>query len=168
MSNSKMIKCKVCGEEIAKSAKTCPKCGARNKRGVRFFVGALLFFVGVLILTSAFGGGGKDAADISGQNAIQAMNNKVASTKLEEAEAPCIVTDEYGIKTINGSFKNISDTSIYYAQISFALFDDSGAQVGSAFANINNLAKDAVWKFSATPLTTEDFTSFELSEIAVS
>ena len=26
--SKKLIKCKVCGEDIAKTAKTCPKCGA--------------------------------------------------------------------------------------------------------------------------------------------
>lgn len=29
---SKMIKCKTCGAEIASSAKTCPSCGAKNKK----------------------------------------------------------------------------------------------------------------------------------------
>lgn len=28
--NNKMITCKICGKEIAKSAKTCPHCGAKN------------------------------------------------------------------------------------------------------------------------------------------
>jgi RNA polymerase subunit RPABC4/transcription elongation factor Spt4 len=28
----KLIKCKACGHEIAKSAKICPSCGKRNKR----------------------------------------------------------------------------------------------------------------------------------------
>ena len=29
---SKMIKCKHCGQEIAKSAKVCPSCGGKNKK----------------------------------------------------------------------------------------------------------------------------------------
>lgn len=29
---AKLIKCKACGAEIAKSAKTCPHCGAKNKK----------------------------------------------------------------------------------------------------------------------------------------
>lgn len=167
MSRSKMTKCKACGEEIAKSAKACPKCGARNRRGHRFFFVALLFFLSVLILTSVLGGDKDDPAGNSEQNTIQAYNNKMASKKLQEVDAPQIVEDQYGYKTISGSFKNISDTSIFYAQVTFSLFDDSGAQVGSAFVNINNLAKDAVWKYSATPMT-QDFTSFELAEIDAS
>ena len=30
--SDKMVKCKTCGAEIAKSAKTCPKCGAKQKK----------------------------------------------------------------------------------------------------------------------------------------
>ena len=29
---SKMIKCKTCGADIASSAKSCPGCGAKNKK----------------------------------------------------------------------------------------------------------------------------------------
>lgn len=29
---AKLVKCKTCGEEIAKSAKICPKCGAKQKK----------------------------------------------------------------------------------------------------------------------------------------
>lgn len=31
---SKLVKCKSCGAEIAKTAKTCPHCGAKQHRGV--------------------------------------------------------------------------------------------------------------------------------------
>ncbi|NOW20903.1 rubrerythrin [Clostridium saccharobutylicum] len=31
---SKMIKCKTCGADIASSAKTCPSCGAKNKKAI--------------------------------------------------------------------------------------------------------------------------------------
>ena len=31
---SKMKNCKVCGAEIATSAKSCPKCGAKNKKSI--------------------------------------------------------------------------------------------------------------------------------------
>jgi len=31
---SKMIKCKSCSQEIASSAKSCPGCGAKNKKPI--------------------------------------------------------------------------------------------------------------------------------------
>jgi len=43
----KMILCKACGKEIAKSAKTCPHCGKRNKKS-KFL--SFLIVIGVIIL----------------------------------------------------------------------------------------------------------------------
>lgn len=47
MSKSKLIPCKTCGAEIAKSAKSCPHCGAKNKKP---FFKKLWFWVMVIIL----------------------------------------------------------------------------------------------------------------------
>ncbi len=43
MSN-KLIKCKICGQEIAKSAKKCPHCGAKNRKSF-VLLGLLLVIV---------------------------------------------------------------------------------------------------------------------------
>lgn len=43
----KLVKCKSCGEMIAKSAKTCPHCGAKRKHSV---FGIILIIIGVCIL----------------------------------------------------------------------------------------------------------------------
>ena len=42
----KMKNCKSCGKEIANSAKTCPSCGAKNKKP---FYKAVWFWVIVII-----------------------------------------------------------------------------------------------------------------------
>lgn len=56
MSN-KLVKCKACGAEIAKSAKTCPQCGAKQKKHT--VLGVVLLVLGVIIVIAAIGGGGK-------------------------------------------------------------------------------------------------------------
>lgn len=48
----KLIKCKFCGAEIAKSATTCPQCGAKIKHTL---LGILLTIIGILLLIGAFG-----------------------------------------------------------------------------------------------------------------
>lgn len=57
MSN-KMTKCKTCGAEIAKSAKICPKCGARQKKHTA--PGVFLVIIGIILLVAAFGGSGEN------------------------------------------------------------------------------------------------------------
>ena len=163
---AKMIKCKTCGADIAKSAKICPHCGAKKKPGVfRVLMGTFLIFIGLCAIVGALSGGSGSKSPTSDQNAVQAINNSASKQKLEEVSAPAIATGDYGNKTISGSLKNVSGKTISYVQITFALYDNDGAQVGTAVANINNLTADSVWKYSATPLTTNAWTSFEQTEI---
>lgn len=45
----KIVKCKVCGEEIAKSARACPKCGAKRKNiplGIALIIFGLILAIG--------------------------------------------------------------------------------------------------------------------------
>ena len=44
--NKKLVQCKHCGEMIAKSAKTCPHCGAKNKKPTALIV---VLIIAVLI-----------------------------------------------------------------------------------------------------------------------
>jgi RNA polymerase subunit RPABC4/transcription elongation factor Spt4 len=47
--SEKLISCKVCGKEIAKSAKSCPHCGKRNKQPVWKLI---LIIIGVCVAIS--------------------------------------------------------------------------------------------------------------------
>lgn len=51
---SKMINCKSCGAEIASSAKSCPKCGAKNKKPI--WKRVWVWILAVIILVAAIGG----------------------------------------------------------------------------------------------------------------
>lgn len=45
-----LIKCRTCGTEIARTAKTCPKCGAPNSEGIGCLgVGAIALFAFFLV-----------------------------------------------------------------------------------------------------------------------
>lgn len=56
MAKGKMTTCKTCGAEIAKSAKSCPHCGAKNKKTIfkRWW-----FWVLVIVLLVMIGNAGK-------------------------------------------------------------------------------------------------------------
>lgn len=57
--NKNMSICKACGQEIAKRAKTCPSCGAKNKKPIfkKWWFWAII----VVVLISAIGNSGDDA-----------------------------------------------------------------------------------------------------------
>lgn len=88
-------------------------------------------------------------------------------------EQPYTVTDEaldssneYAA-SITGTLTNNSDQDKSYIQVEYRLYDASGAQIGTALANTNNLKAGGSWKFEA--LCTQapsEIASWELSEVS--
>lgn len=72
-------------------------------------------------------------------------------------------TSEFG-GTITGIVENRRSRKLSYAQITFNLYDESGAQVGSAMANINGLEPGGRWKFEASSFGTR-FSKYKFSEL---
>ena len=66
---AKLVKCKACGNDIAKSAKVCPHCGAKNKRGggCGVVIVALLVIVIVGVVISKGGKASSRAEEIRQQ-----------------------------------------------------------------------------------------------------
>ena len=65
---------------------------------------------------------------------------------------------------ITGTVRNNSPRACQYAQINFNLYDASGAQVGVAFANTNNLEPGGLWRFKAV-VSENDARTFQLKEL---
>lgn len=59
---------------------------------------------------------------------------------------------EYGVGKVTGTLRNNSNKEFSYVQVEFNLYDDTGAQVGSTFANINNLEAGGTWHFEGPVL----------------
>lgn len=65
---SKMVKCKTCGAEIAKSANRCPQCGAKQHQAVLAVCALIIVFTFVgcfAIIIGAFGDGSEAATQAS-------------------------------------------------------------------------------------------------------
>ena len=58
--SKKMVKCKACGNEIAKSAKVCPNCGKKNKKPLWQ---TILVIFGIIIVIGIFAGKGGGSSD---------------------------------------------------------------------------------------------------------
>ena len=57
-----------------------------------------------------------------------------------------------GSRSLVGTVKNHTSKTYSYVQVQFNLYDKSGAQVGSALANVTNLGPNGTWKFEAEVL----------------
>ena len=57
---NKLMNCKTCGKEMASSAKTCPSCGAKNKKPIykRAWFIILVIFIILIIIVPVNGGNG--------------------------------------------------------------------------------------------------------------
>ena len=78
---AKIIVCKTCGKEIAKSAKACPHCGAKQKPGcLRTVLAAFLLVFGITAILGALGGNESP----SGSTGETQPNNSVVSTQPAE------------------------------------------------------------------------------------
>lgn len=68
---------------------------------------------------------------------------------------------------IKGSVKNTSKETFVYVQITYNLYDKSGARIGTALDNINNLEGGATWKFKAAVFQGAEVHSCKLAGIYV-
>lgn len=162
---SKLVKCKSCGNDIASSAKTCPNCGAKNKKPIYKKVWFWILIVIVVIGIAGAAGGGSSSSKKDGTD----KDTKVTETKKEKYEMvqePVMTKDDFGTVHIEGTIKNNSGKEASYIQITFKLFDKDGNQVGTAIDNLNNLETDGTWKFKATGFDSDKVVdSFKLGEV---
>ncbi|ARB07092.1 hypothetical protein Semix9P1_phi49 [Clostridioides phage phiSemix9P1] len=168
---SKMIQCKSCSKEIASNAKSCPNCGAKNKKP--FYKRGWFIVIVVFVLLYAIGtsgsGGNDDTAKGNDDGTNQTASvDKPAEPKKEKYEIVGDITSETDSMAtyIKGVIKNNSGEDVSYAQVTFTLFDKDGNQLGTAMDNISDLKKDGTWKFKAMGMNTDgEIASYELSEI---
>lgn len=67
---------------------------------------------------------------------------------------------------ITGTLTNNSGKDISYVQVEYVLLDSDGNQIGTGFANTNNLAKDGSWKFKALASSSGgDPASYRLADV---
>lgn len=72
---------------------------------------------------------------------------------------------EYGNRYIVGAVKNNRNRKYSYVQITFALYDESGAQVGTALDNISDLEAGGTWRFKAIILE-DSARQYKLAELS--
>ena len=80
METNKLTNCKACGAQVAKTAKTCPHCGAKVKKGHPVLIGVLV----VIILFAVIGAVGSSNEPKKVETPTQSQNSNIISTKAPE------------------------------------------------------------------------------------
>lgn len=83
MAKGKLITCKACGAEIAKNAKCCPQCGAKNKKPI---FKKWWFWVILVILVISFANSGENTDQPDTPVVNENQNVPVSETKSKEPE----------------------------------------------------------------------------------
>ena len=148
---SKLKNCKTCSKEVAKSAKSCPHCGAKLKMG--FFPKALIG-IGALIVIGLFVNGSDDetaststeptTSAASSEKAPAALSNEGVSSdvkiKVESFDsAESLGDNEFNKVAAQGIFKvakvtitNGQKDAVTLDSTSFKLVDDQKREFGTS------------------------------------
>ena len=85
---SKMKKCKVCSKEIASSAKSCPGCGAKNKKAI--YKRPWFIILAIIIILGAVGGSSHDKSKVANNETIsevdQNQDKEISNNQGEEKD----------------------------------------------------------------------------------
>lgn len=85
---SKMKKCKVCSKEIASNAKTCPGCGAKNKKAI--YKRPWFIVLAIIIILGAVGGSSYDDSTVAKNETIseveQNQDKEISNNQGEEKD----------------------------------------------------------------------------------
>lgn len=134
--NNKMCTCKACGQEIAKSAKNCPHCGAKNKKPIYtkwWFWAVVLIFIGTV--AGAGGETGSSNNDVSaGTSQEQTKSTVAAVASVFDGDCGIVASAEIGNNIINFpelsiTVTNTSDKEIAAIQFYAVPYDVYGDEI---------------------------------------
>ena len=101
--NKKMMICKSCGREIAKSAKACPGCGAKNKKPL-----FKKWWFWVIVVFALIGSSGGEDASVETAERIESSSNteSIVATFVNETETIEVPTTEEPVEDLTMGQRN--------------------------------------------------------------
>lgn len=143
------------------------------------YKGAWFWILVVIVVLAIAGSGGSDSdsdspADASNAAATVSQASSTDDADEKASDEPYIVTDEEVDTsnsyywTVTGKPADNTDRDIGYIPVEYVLYDEDGAQIGTAFDNTSNLKAGKTWKYSATCIDNIDqseIASYELAEV---
>lgn len=153
-----MTNCRSCGAEIAKSAVTCPHCGARNKRK-HVLLWVVLGVLALIIIGAADSGGSEPApAAASSTSAAAPKSESKAPVKKtfgvgESAELKDIVVTLVSVEESSGSQFNQPTDGNVFVICEFEIENNSSSEINvSSLLSFAAYCDDYSLNFSLTAL----------------
>lgn len=129
----KMVPCKTCGEMIAKSAKVCPHCGAKQKKHI--WLGVLLAVFGLALLGSALSGGTnsktpKLVVESSARTDVTPEPTRPTAFGVgDKAELNNVIVTLVSVNTSNGSSYNKPADGNEFVLCEFEIENNTGSDI---------------------------------------
>lgn len=150
---AKLVKCKSCGAEIAKNAKTCPQCGAKNKRHTA--LGIILVVIGVLLVLIALGGNGGEPKKVEDNNNTNTVENSTTTSPMPQPDVFSI-GDKVALNDIVVTLTDVSENN----GSNYVTPSDGKVFVVCEFEIENNSSKDiAVSSIMSFEAYVDDYTT---------
>jgi hypothetical protein len=158
-------KCKECGESVSTQAVSCPKCGAvlKKKSSCLGVIVAALFCLSVFWFL-------KIAHFDTTSEQFNTPSDDKSTTATTTNRKNLEVLDykwtrgDFGLRMITGTVKNNTNKKYNYVQVEINLYDESGTQVDSTLANVNNLEPQSSWRFEA-PVINDSAKTAKVKEV---
>lgn len=106
---SKMVRCKTCGTEIAKSAKVCPRCGAKQKKHV--VLGVILVVFGILLISAAIGGGSDDGEPKKVGDATPTQSQSPEDNSAEPEKTTFGIGEQVSLNDVVVTMNNVTESN---------------------------------------------------------
>lgn len=153
-----MTNCRSCGAEIAKSAVTCPHCGARNKR--KHVLLWVVLGVLALIIIGAAGSGGREPAPAAASSTSAAAPKSESKAPVkktfgvgESAELKDIVVTLVSVEESSGSQFNQPTDGNVFVICEFEIENNSSSEISvSSLLSFAAYCDDYSLNFSLTAL----------------
>lgn len=159
--SKKLVKCKSCGAEIAKTAKTCPQCGAKqHQAALSVCVVIIVIAVFLCIGTVASGGSGDEPHKVTGGDATVSSSDATSSVATTETTAPKNTAFTVGDKVeLNGIVVTLVDIT-ENTGANYTTPSDGKVFVLCEFEIENNSSKDiAVSSIMSFETYVDDYTT---------
>lgn len=125
----KMKQCSTCGRQIAKSARTCPYCGAKQKKPLLARPGFWILIILLIIIAAASCSGSSDSSSVAVGSSTASGSSAVTSSEAASASS----TEASATETETDSTINVGDTVEIDDNIKMTLLSAGEYDTGNEF-----------------------------------